>query len=378
LETRLSQPSKRSIDRFRRAVARARRLRSATLTPWVVPGAARFYEARWAWMLRRASLVTGTEHVARTGLSDIEEIVSCDLCGQERFQPLFHAWAGTRRQRRYHVVRCPDCGFLYRQPGIKPERLGDLYSSGNYARFLTGKYSHKRQRRYRLVMNAFSPLFDDGEGRRLLDFGCGAGLFLEVAHQRRFECYGVDLSHDSIDRAREHPWGANTYHGAALDVPEIAAGGFDVITLWSVLAHLATPVEDFTMLRSLLAPDGMLLVLTVNANSLFLKPRREHWNGFTPNHLKFFSPSTLSLLLAKTGFAAVTMPPMPPDSVTTGRAQLTARQLRRVHRNTENGNTGNMLRAVAYNHADTPARYGITQSTRLLETHSPVLAPQSA
>jgi hypothetical protein len=37
-----------------------------------------------------------------------------------------------------------------------------------------------------------------------------------------------------------------------------------------------------------------------------------------------------------------------------------------------------MLRAVAYNHADAPARYGITQSTSLLETYSPRLAPQSA
>jgi len=354
------------------------------LWPWAMPGVPRVHERRWRRRLATAPVITAQEHVERIGgMKDIEEVITCSLCDEAKVQPLFAARSRKRRKSgehrwQYHVVRCPSCGFLYRQPGIKPERLGDLYSSGNYARFLTGKYSHKRQRRYRLVMNAFSPLFDDGEGRRLLDFGCGAGLFLEVAHQRRFECYGVDLSHDSIDRAREHPWGANTYHGAALDVPEIAAGGFDVITLWSVLAHLATPVEDFTMLRSLLAPDGMLLVLTVNANSLFLKARREHWNGFTPNHLKFFSPSTLSLLLAKTGFAAVTMPPMPPDSVTTGRAQLTARQLRRVHRNTENGNTGNMLRAVAYNHADTPARYGITQSTRLLETHSPVLAPQSA
>jgi len=350
-------------------------MRSGTLAPWMLPGAAAFYRARWAWMLRRTPTVTGGEHLANVDMKDIEEIIACDLCGQERFQPLFHAWAGKRRRHRYHVVRCPDCGFLYRQPGIKPERLGELYSSGNYGRFLTGKYSRKRQTRYRLVMNAFSPLLSDGTGRRLLDFGCGAGLFLEVAHERGFECYGVDLSADSIERAREHPWGANAYHGAPLDVPEIAAGGFDVITLWSVLAHLATPVEDFRMLRGLLAPDGVLLVLTVNANSLYLKARREHWNGFTPNHLKFFSPSTLTRLLTEAGFAAVTMPPMLPDSVTTGRAELTPRQLRRVRRTTEDGNTGNMLRAVAYNDGATPGALGITGHTRQLDTRAAVLAP---
>ena len=41
----------------------------------------------------------------------------------------------------YHVVRCAGCGFLFRHPGIRPERLGDLYSSGKYAKFLAGKYN---------------------------------------------------------------------------------------------------------------------------------------------------------------------------------------------------------------------------------------------
>ena len=355
-----------SSSRAARAVARVRRMRTGVLAPWTVPGAARFYELRWALMLRRTPAITPATHAARTAVRDIEEMIACDLCGQGRFQPLFHAYAGKRRQHRYHVVRCPECGFLYRQPGIKPERLGELYSSGKYGSFLTGGYARKRQRRYQLVMDAFTPLFDDGGGRRLLDFGCGAGLFLEVAHERGFACHGVDLSADSIERAREHAWGANAHHGAPGDVPEIAAGGFDVITLWSVLAHLATPVADFRMLRGLLAPDGVLLVLTVNANSLFLKARREHWNGFTPNHLKFFSPTTLPRLLGQAGFAAVTMPPMAPDSVVSGRARLSLGERRRLYRTVERGNTGNMLRAVAFNDAATPERYGIVEQTQAL------------
>jgi SAM-dependent methyltransferase len=336
-----------------------------SLVPWVVPGAAALYRLRWELLLRRSPVVGAAEHAARAGLDEIEEMIACDLCGAERFQPLFVARAGRRGQRRYHVVRCPGCGFLYRQPGIKPERLGDLYA-GSYGSFLTGKYARKRRRRYELVMDSFSPLFADGRGRRLLDFGCGAGLFLEVAHKRGFDSYGVDLSQDAIDRARTKPWGANAHFGSPLDVPEIAAGGFDVITLWSVLAHLPRPVEDFTTFRRLLAPGGVLLVLTVNANSLGLKANGERWNGFTPNHLKFFSPSTLSRLLARAGFAAVTMPPMVPDSVAAGRAPLTERQRRRVRRAIERGNRGNMLRAVAYADAETPRRWGITRHTRAL------------
>jgi len=340
------------------AGAKAARVPGRMLWPWAVPGARILLEARWACMLRRAPVISAEEHCARAGVGELEETIACDLCGERRVQPLFHPTVG-RRRRRYHVVRCPSCGFLYRQPGIKPERLGELYSGPGYGGFLTGKYTRERGRRYELVMDAFGPLFAEGSGRKLLDYGCGAGLFLQLAQERGFDCYGVDLSQAAVDRARSKPWGANVHFGEPLDVPEIAAGGFDVITLWSVLAHLPRPVQDLTLLRSLLVPGGVLLVLTVNANSLYLKARREEWNGFTPNHLKFFSPATLSRLLAQAGFAAAAMPPMPPDSVTTGAARLTSRQRRRLLRTTERGNTGNMLRAVAFTDAGMPARLGL-------------------
>jgi len=252
---------------------------------------------------------------------------------------------------------CAACGFLYRHPGIRPERLGELYGSGQYGTYLRGHYAARRRRRYRLVMNAFRPLFARGEGRRLLDFGSGAGLFLELAHRRGFDGYGVDLARDAVEFARTRPGGANSFHGSPRDVPEIAAGGFDVITLWSVLAHLATPVQDLTMLRGLLTDDGALLILTVNANSLELKANRAHWGGFTPNHLKFFGPSTLCRLLERAGFGAVVFRPMLPDHVVAGKSQLTPRQLRRMHRNVEDHNEGNMLRAVAFVDPDGPRRW---------------------
>jgi SAM-dependent methyltransferase len=271
----------------------------------------------------------------------------------------------------YHVVRCAGCSFLYRHPGIRPERLGDLYASGRYAEFLAGKYTRKRIRRYKVTMAPFGELFEAGNGRRLLDFGCGNGLFLDIAHARGFECYGVDLAADAIEAAREKPSGRNAYHGAPDDIPEIAAGGFHVITLWSVLAHLAQPVEDITMLRRLLAPDGVLLILTVNAGSLVLRRRLETWGGFTPNHLLFSSPQTLPLLLRRAGFRAVVMPPWYGEPVERGTSHLSAGAQRRLRRAIDRGNRGNMLRAAAFADPDGPRQWG-------LEEHGHVLTPREA
>jgi 2-polyprenyl-3-methyl-5-hydroxy-6-metoxy-1,4-benzoquinol methylase len=333
----------------------AQRLPPRKLRPFAMPAAAAVHEARWRWRLWRAPVITAREHAERVGVRDIEEVIGCSLCGDDRMQPLFTP-EGRNGRWRYHVVRCPSCSFLYRHPGIRPERLGELYE-GHYDKFLTGRYGRKRQRRYRMVMDAFGSLFADGTGRRLLDFGCGAGLFLELAHERGFDGYGVDLSESSIESAGTRPGGQNAYFGAPGDVPEIAAGGFDVITLWSVMAHLPRPIDDLKMLRGLLAPGGVLLILTVNANSLRLKAQGAEWNGFTPNHLKFFSPKTLGLALEQAGFASTVMPPMYSYEVEKGTARLSERDERRLRRVIARGNRGNMLRAAAFTTADGPARW---------------------
>jgi SAM-dependent methyltransferase len=362
----LALPAKRTVRR--RAVRLARRI----LPPWsawhlTLPGADRLLELRWAARIRRAPELTPEEHAERVAdprrrAAEIEVPVGCVLCGHGRLQPLLHAYDHRRKVPRwdYHVVRCPACGLLYRHPGIRPERLGDLYSSGNYAKFLAGKYTRKRVRRYKTTMAPFGALFAEGAGRRLLDFGCGNGLFLDIAHERGFACYGVDLAEDAVEAARSKPSGANVHHGSPVDIPEIAAGGFDVITMWSVLAHLPRPLEDVRMLRSLLAPDGVLLLLTVNAGSLKLRRELEAWGGFTPNHLVMFSPDPLRRLLRDAGFAAVVMPPWYSEPVENGTSRLRQREQRRLRAAIDRGNRGNMLRAAAFAAPDGPQRWGLS------------------
>jgi 2-polyprenyl-3-methyl-5-hydroxy-6-metoxy-1,4-benzoquinol methylase len=346
---------------LRRLVVRVgrRHLPPRYLWPYALPAAARLHELRWRLRLRRAAVIDAGEHARRVGVGEREAVLGCDLCGDGRVQPLFSP-RGRRRPWRYHVVRCPSCGFLYRNPGIRPERLGELYE-GSYGSFLTGAYARRRRRRYELVLDAFAPVFEEGAGRRLLDFGCGAGLFLELAHARGFDCHGVDLSPDSVARARRRPGGRNTHVGSPLDVPQIAAGGFHVVTLWSVMAHLAEPLSDLRTLRGLLVDAGVLLILTVNANSLLLKAQGSAWGGFTPNHLKFFSPATLTRALHAAGFGAVVVQPTYSDGVEAGTVRLRPRHERRLRRAVDDGNRGNMLRALAFASPDGPSAWGLDQ-----------------
>ncbi|GAA5066569.1 2-polyprenyl-3-methyl-5-hydroxy-6-metoxy-1,4-benzoquinol methylase [Thermocatellispora tengchongensis] len=333
--------------------------------PWgqrvyVRPGERYAREAQWWLRLRRAPVLSLEEYQARVPLGEIEEFISCHLCGESRQQPLFRPAAqkdNGKTRWSYRVVRCPSCGFLYRNPNVRPERLGDLYAT-NYSGFLTGSYAQNRQRRYRLTMSAFSPVFDDGTGRRLLDFGCGAGLFLELAEQRGFDACGVDLSPDSVAEANRRLTKARAYFGAPEDVEEVARGGFDAITLWSVLAHLPRPLDDFTRFRGLLGPGGVLLILTVNAGSLLLKAYGSAWSGFTKNHLMFYSAKTLPVLLRRTGFAGVAFAPFFGDTVEEGTTRLSPAYARRLRRTVIASDGGNMMRALAFADEEAIARWG--------------------
>ncbi|TDD07973.1 class I SAM-dependent methyltransferase [Nonomuraea deserti] len=328
--------------------------------PWgqrvyVRPGERLIREVQWKRLIRSAPIMPLAEYERIRELGEIEEFLSCMMCGESRQQPLFEPTGGNGW--RYHVVRCPSCGFLYRNPNVRPERLGDLYATG-YNSFLTGKYAANRQRRYDLTMKAFSPVFDEGKERRLLDFGSGVGLFLELAEQRGFEAFGVDLSPESVAQANERLSRAKTFHGAPEDVPEIAAGGFDVITLWSVLAHLPRPLDDFTKFRSLLAPGGVLLILTVNARSLLLKAYGNAWSGFTKNHLMFYSSQTVPTLLRRTGFAGVAFAPHYGDTIEAGTTALPQDLRRRLRRNVELSDGGNMMRVLAFADEEAIGRWG--------------------
>ncbi|NGN63360.1 class I SAM-dependent methyltransferase [Streptomyces sp. A7024] len=366
----------------KRAISRALYGSRYDRVPWpqrifVRPGERLARELQWQARVRRAPVVPLADYEAGIKAKSIEEFISCHLCGESRQQPLFEPTAlkdNGKKKWSYRVVRCPDCGFLYRNPNIKPERLGELYAN-NYSTFLTGKYAARRRRRYRLTMDAFDPVFADGRDRRLLDFGCGAGYFLQEAEQRGFDACGVDLSPDSVDQANERLETARAYHGDPEDIPEIADGGFDVLTLWSVLAHLPRPLDDFRRFRELLAPGGVLLILTVNAKSLQLKAYGSNWIGFTKNHLMFYSSETLPHLLRQTGFAGVSFEPSYGDSIEAGTARIPEKLRSRLRRTVASSDGGMMMRALAFADEKAIERWGQGRDVVRLTSESALAQP---
>jgi hypothetical protein len=113
----------------------------------------------------------------------------------------------------------------------------------------------------------------------------------------------------------------------------------------------------------------VLLILTVNADSLALRRRLERWSGFTPNHLLFSSPRSLPRLLERAGFGAVVMPPWYGEPLELGHSTLRPREQRRLRTAIDRGNRGNMLPAAAFPSPTGPRRWRLeAQALELRES----------
>ena len=108
------------------------------------------------------------------------------------------------------------------------------------------------------------------EGLRLLDVGCGLGLYSEYWHGRGFRVTGIDLNLSSLQiamtRARERHIPARFTACAATGLP-FESGSFDVVFAMSLLEHVPDWRTCTDELVRLLAPGGLLWIETTNVIS---------------------------------------------------------------------------------------------------------------
>jgi SAM-dependent methyltransferase len=83
----------------------------------------------------------------------------------------------------------------------------------------------------------------------------------------------------------------------------------DVVVAGEVIEHLGNPGRMLRSVRRLLAPDGTLLVTTVNAYCAFrfaqyaVRGRGGHSEPVHPDHVAYYSAQTLSLAVSREGYA---------------------------------------------------------------------------
>ena len=157
----------------------------------------------------------------------------------------------------------------------------------------------------RAEMIAFLP----SEPGRLLDVGCGEGLFGQAVKKRfpRCETWGIELVAKVAEKAASR-------NDRVLNVPleqsGISAEYFDVVTMNDVLEHITWPGSMLAEVQRVLKPDGTLVIslpnvqFLLNVLNLVLRNDWQYQDSgiLDHTHMRFYTAKSASRLVEEAGF----------------------------------------------------------------------------
>ncbi|QNK00374.1 class I SAM-dependent methyltransferase [Dyella telluris] len=268
---------------------------------------------------------------------ELESVDQCPVCQSSRSAI---AYEGLRDELEgvpgeWSMRRCLSCGSFYL--GLRPKALaiGKAYASyythvsglermaaDNGTSFLWRLSNGYMNARFgsarapasfvgRIVLPWLLPLRQQldffyrhlpGRPGKLLDVGCGNGIFLLRAKDAGWDVQGIEPDPMAVAAARR----------AGLDVIEgtlDAYGGdgdFDVVTTSHVIEHVHDPRRFVEQMFALLRPGGRLWIATPNAQSLGHRHFGHAWRGLEPpRHITVLTQRALRELLESTGFRQI-------------------------------------------------------------------------
>jgi len=223
-----------------------------------------------------------------------ERTRGCALCGARDATPLFEK-AG------WSFVACRACGLVSLDPLPTPAALAahheTSYRDGGYAGFAAAEAVRTAIAEDRLAR--LRPL---APGGRWLDVGCSTGAFVAAATAAGLAAEGLEVSSVAVEAARAR---GLTIHQGAVET-FVPAAPLAVVTAFDVIEHLPDPVAFAHRVRPWLEPDGLLALTLPNFASVAARVMGRHWfYDAAPDHVHYFTPSTIRRLLGEAGFVSI-------------------------------------------------------------------------
>jgi 2-polyprenyl-3-methyl-5-hydroxy-6-metoxy-1,4-benzoquinol methylase len=226
--------------------------------------------------------------------------IFCPVCGANREAIQAFVRDG------FSILRCPACGVGKTQlpAGFSTDSIytEDYFQGGQadgYSDYL-GSEEVLRAEFRTVVEDLRRAGASDG---KLLELGCAYGFFLAEA-KSHFEVQGIEVSESAarfcLSRGLDVERGILTEEYVGRHAP------FDAVVMLDVVEHLTEPDEVMKLLHKGIKPGGKLLLSTGDWDSWLSRIMGKHWRLMTPpQHTFFFSPRTLSAMLARVGFDVI-------------------------------------------------------------------------
>ncbi len=216
----------------------------------------------------------------------------CYLCKSKDFKKLLNS---TRDLKGVYPIICNKCNLvtLNSFTHIKENHYENSGIHGKNKLSISDwiKLAKKDDERRYNYLNKFI------KGKKVLDFGCGAGGFLAMSKKIAKYVAGV-----------EPEIRVQKYWDSKINIqPEIEKFNqkFDLITCFHVIEHVMEPINTIKILKKFLNKNGTLIIEVPNHEDalLSLYNSKSFINSYYwSQHLYVFNEKTLKQLIKKTGF----------------------------------------------------------------------------
>jgi len=251
-------------------------------------------------------------------MDSIVDYTHCPACGSISIHPVLSTKDYTVSGETFSIWQCADCSLRFTQKAPGADRIGDYYKSENYIShsntstgFINRLYQIIRKQTLRQKRKLVCKITAKRMGE-LLDVGSGTGAFVNEMKGNGWEVVGLEPDAGARKVAKD-------LFGFQLQEIEelfyLSPNSFDAITLWHVLEHVHDLQTYLQQLRSVLKPDGRLIIAVPNYTSFDASIYKEYWAGYdVPRHLYHFSPLSMKLLIERNQMKIIEHKPMWFDS----------------------------------------------------------------
>lgn len=202
------------------------------------------------------------------------------------------------------LVRCRECGLVYRNPIERARELNEIYAQETPARSVLQSLHETQLPAVRDQARTLRDVL--GRGGSGLEVGSYAGAFLAAAREFDLEFEGLDINAEANEFTRSLGFAA---HDGELS--SFAPGRtYDCIAIWNTFDQLADPRSAVNAARKLLAPGGVLAIRVPNGSFYASRRRRQaSWPRLAQNNLLTFpyrwgfTPESLAHLLCDSQLA---------------------------------------------------------------------------
>ena len=212
------------------------------------------------------------------------------------------------REVHRDIAACRKCGHQIYDHQADSAELAQIYQKeffegAKYRDYAGDKAIIQANFRARLdsVLGCIEKAIIPAASQTLLEIGCAYGFFLELARPRFGEVQGIDIAAEATAHAREI-LGLQVITADPLQ--QTLGRQFDVVCMWDTIEHLARP--DLYVERAVewLKPGGFFFATTGDSSSWAARLQGRKWRLYDPpQHVHFFSPHSLGLLLGRYGLS---------------------------------------------------------------------------